>query len=149
VEPGELTSFAQSVKLKRGETVVFGWIVFRSRAHRDGVNAKVISDLRLADRMEPKAMPFDTRPMIYGGFDVVVDLSGGRGLAGIVYGLPCRHRGSGDGRAASGARVDRHAGRDSRGTRGASMKPAGGPRRSAAVGRLPLQLLDGHACLGA
>jgi uncharacterized protein YbaA (DUF1428 family) len=54
--------------------VVFAWIVFRSRAHRDRVNAKVMGDPRLADQMDPKAMPFDTRRMIYGGFDVVVDV---------------------------------------------------------------------------
>jgi uncharacterized protein YbaA (DUF1428 family) len=74
VKPGQLTSFPQSVKLKRGETVVFAWIVFRSRAHRDRVNAKVMSDPRLSDQMDPKAMPFDTKRMIYGGFDVVVDV---------------------------------------------------------------------------
>jgi uncharacterized protein YbaA (DUF1428 family) len=74
VKPEELTSFLQSVKLKRGETVVFAWIVFRSRAHRDRVNAKVMSDPRLADQMEARAMPFDTKRMIYGGFDVVIDV---------------------------------------------------------------------------
>jgi uncharacterized protein YbaA (DUF1428 family) len=74
VKPGELTSFPQSVQLKRGETVVFAWIVFRSRAHRDRVNAKVMEDPRLADQMGPKAMPFDTKRMIYGGFEVVVDV---------------------------------------------------------------------------
>jgi uncharacterized protein YbaA (DUF1428 family) len=74
VKPGEVTSFPQSVELKRGETVVFAWIVFRSRAHRDRVNAKVTEDPRLADQMDPKAMPFDTKRMIYGGFEVVVDV---------------------------------------------------------------------------
>ena len=74
VKPGEVTSFPQSVKLKRGETVVFAWIVFRSRAHRDRVNAKVMKNPRLADQMDPKAMPFDSKRMIYGGFDVVVDV---------------------------------------------------------------------------
>jgi uncharacterized protein YbaA (DUF1428 family) len=74
VKPGELTSFPQSVELKRGETVVFAWIVFRSRAHRDRVNAKVMEDPRLADQMDPKEMPFDTKRMIYGGFEVVVDV---------------------------------------------------------------------------
>ncbi len=74
VKPGEVTSFPQSVELKRGETVVFAWIVFRSRAHRDGVNARVMEDPRLADQMDPKAMPFDTKRMIYGGFEVVVDV---------------------------------------------------------------------------
>lgn len=74
VKPGELTSFPQSVKIKRGETVVFSWIVFKSRAHRDRVNAKVLKDPRLADQMDPKTMPFDSKRMIYGGFDVVVDV---------------------------------------------------------------------------
>jgi uncharacterized protein YbaA (DUF1428 family) len=71
---GEVTSFPRSVQLKRGETVVFSWIVFKSRAHRDRVNAKVMKDPRLADMMDPKAMPFDGKRMIYGGFDVVVDV---------------------------------------------------------------------------
>jgi uncharacterized protein YbaA (DUF1428 family) len=53
---------------------VFAWIVFRSRAHRDRVNAKVMKDPRLADTMDPKAMPFDSKRMIYGGFDVIVDV---------------------------------------------------------------------------
>jgi uncharacterized protein YbaA (DUF1428 family) len=74
VQVGEVTSFPRSVQLKRGETVVFSWIVFKSRAHRDRVNAKVMKDPRLADMMDPKAMPFDGKRMIYGGFDVVVDL---------------------------------------------------------------------------
>ena len=71
---GKVTSFPRSVKVKRGETVVFSWIVFKSRAHRDRVNAKVMKDPRLADMMDPKAMPFDTKRMIYGGFKVVVDV---------------------------------------------------------------------------
>jgi uncharacterized protein YbaA (DUF1428 family) len=74
VKSGEVTSFPQSVQLRRGETVVFSWIVFKSRAHRDRVNAKVMKDPRLADTMDPKAMPFDGKRMIYGGFDVVVDV---------------------------------------------------------------------------
>jgi uncharacterized protein YbaA (DUF1428 family) len=71
---GKVTSFPQSVKLKRDETVVFSWIVFRSRAHRDRVNAQVMKDPRLADMMDPKAMPFDSKRMIWGGFKVVVDV---------------------------------------------------------------------------
>jgi uncharacterized protein YbaA (DUF1428 family) len=74
VKAGKITSFPQSVKRKRDETVVFSWIVFKSRAHRDRVNAKVIKDPRLADTMHPKAMPFDSKRMIYGGFSVVVDV---------------------------------------------------------------------------
>ena len=68
VKPGKLTSFPQSVKLKRGETVVFSWIVYKSRAHRDRVNAKVMKDPRMAKMMDPNAMPFDGKRMFYGGF---------------------------------------------------------------------------------
>ena len=73
VKPGKLTSFPQSVKLKPGETVVFSWIVFKSRAHRDRVNAKVMKDPRLANMMDPKALPFDGKRMIWGGFKVLVE----------------------------------------------------------------------------
>jgi uncharacterized protein YbaA (DUF1428 family) len=73
VKPGKHTSFPQSVKLKPGEMVVFSWIVFKSRAHRDRVNAKVMKDPRLAKMMDPKAMPFDGKRMIWGGFKVLVD----------------------------------------------------------------------------
>jgi uncharacterized protein YbaA (DUF1428 family) len=73
VKMGKLTSFPQSVKLKPSETVVFSWIVFKSRAHRDRVNAKVMKDPRLADMMDPKAMPFDAKRMVYGGFKLLVD----------------------------------------------------------------------------
>jgi uncharacterized protein YbaA (DUF1428 family) len=74
VKMGKVTSFPQSVKRKRDETVVFSWIVYKSRAHRDRVNAKVMKDPRLADTMDSKAMPFDAKRMIYGGFKVVVDV---------------------------------------------------------------------------
>jgi uncharacterized protein YbaA (DUF1428 family) len=68
VKVGKWTSFPQSVKLKRGETVVFSWIAYKSRAHRDSVNAKAMKDPRLAEMMNPKSMPFDGKRMIYGGF---------------------------------------------------------------------------------
>jgi uncharacterized protein YbaA (DUF1428 family) len=74
VKPGKLTSFPQSVKLKPGETVVFAYIVYQSRAHRDRVNAKVMKDPRLADMMDPKTMPFDGKRMFWGGFSVLVNL---------------------------------------------------------------------------
>jgi len=74
VKMGKLTSFPQSVKLKPGETVVFSWIVFKSRAQRDRINAKVMKDPRLAGMMDPKEMPFDAKRMIYGGFNVIVDV---------------------------------------------------------------------------
>lgn len=73
VKKGKWTSFPRSVKLKPNETVVFAWITYKSRAHRDRVMAKVMKDKRLADMMDPKAMPFDTKRMIYGGFKVIVD----------------------------------------------------------------------------
>jgi uncharacterized protein YbaA (DUF1428 family) len=73
VKPGKHTSFPQSVKLKPGETVVFAYVVFKSRAHRDRVNAKVMKDKRLAKMMDPKAMPFDGKRMFWGGFKVLVD----------------------------------------------------------------------------
>jgi uncharacterized protein YbaA (DUF1428 family) len=72
VKPGKWTSFPQSVKLKPGETVVFSWIVYKSRAHRDQVNAKVMKDERLAGMMDMKSMPFDGKRMIYGGFKPLV-----------------------------------------------------------------------------
>ena len=64
--------FPNLVKPRRGESIVFSWIVFKSRSHRDKVNAKVIADPRLADMMKPGAMPFDMKRMVYGGFKVIV-----------------------------------------------------------------------------
>jgi uncharacterized protein YbaA (DUF1428 family) len=72
VKPGKLTSFPQSVKLKPQETVVFSWIVYKSRKHRDRVNAKVMKDPRLADMMDVKKLPFDGKRMIYGGFEMIL-----------------------------------------------------------------------------
>ena len=72
VKPGKFTSFPQSVKLKAGEIVVFSWIVYKSRAHRDRVNAKVMKDPRITAMMNPKAMPFDGKRMFWGGFKVMV-----------------------------------------------------------------------------
>lgn len=72
VKPGKRTSFPQSVKLKADEVVVFSWITFKSRAHRDRVNAKVMSDPRLKDMGSPENMPFDGKRMIYGGFTTLV-----------------------------------------------------------------------------
>jgi uncharacterized protein YbaA (DUF1428 family) len=64
--------FPRRVRLKRGETIVFSWIVYKSRAQRDRVMAKIMTDPRLAKLMDPKAMPFDPKRMLYGGFKVVV-----------------------------------------------------------------------------
>ncbi|HEY8268989.1 MAG TPA: DUF1428 domain-containing protein [Xanthobacteraceae bacterium] len=73
VKVGKWTSFPRSVKRKTGETVVFSWIVYKSRGDRDRVLKKVMKDKRLAKMMDPKAMPFDARRMIYGGFKILVD----------------------------------------------------------------------------
>lgn len=72
VKPGKRTSFPQSVKLKPGETVVFAYVVYKSRSHRDRVNAKVMKDPRL--KMDPLAMPFDAKRMFWGGFKALVEL---------------------------------------------------------------------------
>jgi uncharacterized protein YbaA (DUF1428 family) len=65
--------FSRNMKTKRGETVVFAYVVFKSRAHRDRVNAKVMKDPRLAASMDNGDMPFDWKRMVYGGFKVLVD----------------------------------------------------------------------------
>src|SRR5262245_35838757 len=65
--------FPRQIKAKPGETVVFAWIVFKSRAHRDCVNAKVMKDPRISNMCDPKEMPFDCKRMVYGGFKVLVD----------------------------------------------------------------------------
>ena len=72
VKPGKVTSFPQAVKLKKNETVWFSYIVYKSRRHRDQVNAKVMKDPRLAKYMDPKKMPFDGMRMFWGGFKVMV-----------------------------------------------------------------------------
>src|SRR3954469_17977481 len=59
VKPGKLTSFPQAVKLKAGETVMFSWIIYKSKADRNRINAEVMKDKRLAGMMDPKALPFD------------------------------------------------------------------------------------------
>lgn len=69
---GKRTSFPRSVKVKSGETVVFSWIVYKSRAHRDAVNKKVMADPRL--QMDMSSAPFDAKRMIYGGFKAMVEL---------------------------------------------------------------------------
>jgi uncharacterized protein YbaA (DUF1428 family) len=74
VKPGKLTSFPQSVMLKRTETVVFSWITYKSRAHRDTVLAKVMEDPRMQKMMDRKDMPFDGKRLIWGGFTTLVAL---------------------------------------------------------------------------
>jgi len=65
--------FPRQMKVKPGETVVFSYIVYKSRAHRDRVNAKVMKDPRIQGMCDPKDMPFDVKRMLYGGFKVLVD----------------------------------------------------------------------------
>lgn len=69
-----MTGFPKVVKTRSGETVVFSWIVYKSRAHRDSVNKKVMNDKRIAAMIEPGDMPFDVKRMAMGGFKVAVDL---------------------------------------------------------------------------
>ena len=73
VKWGKRTSFLRAVKMKAGETVFFSYIVFKSRAHRDQVNKRVMKDKRMAPMMDPKTWPFDGKRLIYGGFKVMVD----------------------------------------------------------------------------
>ena len=65
--------FPSAIKVKPGETVVFSWVVFKSKAHRDRVNGKVMKDPRLAKMMDAKSHPFDCKRMAYGGFKVLVE----------------------------------------------------------------------------
>jgi uncharacterized protein YbaA (DUF1428 family) len=76
VKAGKYTSFPQSVKLKKGETVFFSWITYKSRKHRDQVMKKVMLDPRLAQFMDPKKMPFDGKRMFWGGFKTMVKVQG-------------------------------------------------------------------------
>jgi uncharacterized protein YbaA (DUF1428 family) len=73
VKKGKRTSFPRSVKLKPSETVVFSWITYKSRASRDSIMGKVMKDKRLAAMMDPKAMPFDGKRMIFGGFKSLLE----------------------------------------------------------------------------
>ena len=80
VKPGKVTSFPQSVQLKDDEIVVFSWILYNSREHRDSVNAKVMEDPRMKD-MDFKNMPFDGMRMFWGGFKTLLELSSGQAAA--------------------------------------------------------------------
>ena len=73
VQAGKVTSFPQSVRLEPDETVVFAWVVYSSREHRDAVLEKVMKDPRVAN-MDPSAFPFDAQRMFWGGFKVFLDL---------------------------------------------------------------------------
>jgi uncharacterized protein YbaA (DUF1428 family) len=70
---GKRTSFPRSVKLKSHETVVFSWIIYKSRSHRDKVMKQVMKDPRIAKMMSSKDIPFDAKRMIFGGFKMIVE----------------------------------------------------------------------------
>jgi len=72
VKPGMGKSFSRLAAARPGETVVFSWIVYKSRAHRDRVNARVMKDPRILAMID--GMPFDAKRMAYGGFETLVDL---------------------------------------------------------------------------
>lgn len=72
VPVGKVTSFTKAVNLKRGETVIFAWITYKSKRDRDAVNKKVMADPRLEQDMSNA--PFDSKRMIYGGFKSVIEL---------------------------------------------------------------------------
>ena len=74
VKMGEHTSFPRAVKMEENETVLFSYIVYPSRAARDEINEKVMKDPRMAEMMKMENMPFDGKRMIYGGFEVFIDL---------------------------------------------------------------------------
>ena len=74
LEIKKMVQFPRIAKVKKGETVFFSWIVYKSRRHRDQVNAKVMADKRLKMSMKKKKMPFDWTRMAYGGFKILVDL---------------------------------------------------------------------------
>jgi uncharacterized protein YbaA (DUF1428 family) len=73
VKKGKVTSFPKSVRLKRDETVIFAWIAYKSRRHRDQVNARVMKDPMMKD-FDPKTLPFDGRRMFWGGFKPLIEL---------------------------------------------------------------------------
>ena len=72
VKPGKVTSFPQSVMLKKGEVVVFSYIVYRSRGQRDRIMKKIMVEPRFKKYMDPKNMPFDGKRMFWGGFKTMV-----------------------------------------------------------------------------
>jgi uncharacterized protein YbaA (DUF1428 family) len=74
VKVGKRTSFPRSVKLKRGETVVFAWVTYKSRAARDRVMAESMKDKRSISIMNSKSMPFDGKRMIFGGFKTFLEM---------------------------------------------------------------------------
>jgi uncharacterized protein YbaA (DUF1428 family) len=71
------TSFPEAFRPQEGETIAFAYILYRDKAHRDDVNAKVMADPRMADMPKPEDMPFDCKRMAYNGFQTVVSLGNG------------------------------------------------------------------------
>jgi uncharacterized protein YbaA (DUF1428 family) len=67
---GKLTSFPRAVHATDDEVVIFSWIVYRSRADRDAIVAKVMADTRI----KGDDMPFDAKRMIFGGFETFLQL---------------------------------------------------------------------------
>ncbi|MBX7246322.1 MAG: DUF1428 domain-containing protein [Candidatus Sumerlaeaceae bacterium] len=74
LKPAFGIQFPKLIKTKPGETVVFSWIVYKSRAHRDKVNAKVMKDPRMNDMGSVDEMPFDCKRIVYGGFETIVSV---------------------------------------------------------------------------
>lgn len=72
LEQKELVSFKKLTDAGENETVIFAWIVFESKEHRDRVNQAVMADSRLASSMNPDSHPFDCKRMAYGGFKTIV-----------------------------------------------------------------------------
>lgn len=73
-DKGFCATFPGAFGTKPGETVVFAYIVYKSREHRDEVNKKVMEDPRMHESCGPDTMPFDCKRMAYGGFKALVDL---------------------------------------------------------------------------
>lgn len=73
VKPGKVTSFPQAVNLKKGETVIFAWVVYKSRKHRDSVMKSFMADPVMAN-MSAAEMPFDGMRMFWGGFKSFIDM---------------------------------------------------------------------------
>lgn len=74
VPPGKLTSFPRAVLLREDETVLFSWIVFESREHRDAVNAKVMADPRYKELTRLNNLPYGVKRIFWGGFETILEL---------------------------------------------------------------------------
>lgn len=72
VPAGKTTDFYRAVRRKEGETVVFSYVVYKSRKSRDAVMKKVMADPRM--KMDPKSFPFDGKRMFWGGFKTIVEM---------------------------------------------------------------------------